>query len=70
MTHGAVVAREYGIPAAAGMTLATTRLPAEAGQRIRVDGFTGRIRVWSRIPASEEQRDSLKWHCPRKLDAG
>ncbi|MBU0492092.1 MAG: phosphoenolpyruvate synthase [Chloroflexi bacterium] len=43
MTHGAVVAREYGIPAVAGVHQATTRL--QTGQRIRVDGSTGQIRV-------------------------
>jgi rifampicin phosphotransferase len=41
MTHGSVVAREYGIPAVVGVHLATTRL--KDGQRIRVDGTTGKI---------------------------
>jgi len=41
MTHGAVVAREYGIPAIVGVDRATTRL--KTGQRIRVDGSTGQI---------------------------
>jgi pyruvate,water dikinase len=41
MTHGSVVAREYGIPAVVGVHQATTRL--KDGQRIRVDGTTGRI---------------------------
>jgi pyruvate,water dikinase len=41
MTHGSVVAREYGIPAVVGVTQATTRL--RDGQRIRVDGNTGKI---------------------------
>jgi pyruvate,water dikinase len=41
MTHGAVVAREYGIPAVVGVDQATVRLVN--GQRIRLDGFTGRI---------------------------
>jgi pyruvate,water dikinase len=41
MTHGSVVAREYGIPAVVGVYQATTRL--ENGQRVRVDGNTGRI---------------------------
>jgi pyruvate,water dikinase len=43
MTHGAVVAREYGIPAVVGVHDATTRL--RTGQRIRVDGSTGRIEL-------------------------
>jgi rifampicin phosphotransferase len=41
MTHGSVVAREYGIPAVVGVHQATTRL--KDGQRIRVDGTMGRI---------------------------
>jgi pyruvate,water dikinase len=41
MTHGAVVAREYGIPAVVGVSQATLRL--KTGQRVRVDGSTGRI---------------------------
>ncbi len=43
MTHGAVVAREYGIPAVVGLHEATTRL--KTGQRVRVDGSSGRISV-------------------------
>jgi rifampicin phosphotransferase len=41
MTHGSVVAREYGIPAVVGVHEATRRL--KNGQRIRLDGTTGRI---------------------------
>jgi rifampicin phosphotransferase len=41
MTHGAVVAREYGIPAVVGVHQATTCL--KDGQRIRLNGSTGRI---------------------------
>jgi pyruvate,water dikinase len=41
MTHGSVVAREYGIPAVVGVHQATTRL--KDGQRIRMDGTTGQI---------------------------
>jgi pyruvate,water dikinase len=43
MTHGSVVAREYGIPAVVGVHEATTRL--KNGQRIRIDGTTGKIVV-------------------------
>lgn len=43
MTHGSVVAREYGIPAVVGVHRATTRLAT--GQRIRLDGSTGVIEV-------------------------
>jgi rifampicin phosphotransferase len=41
MTHGAVVAREYGIPAIVGVDQATQRL--HTGQLIRIDGSTGQI---------------------------
>jgi pyruvate,water dikinase len=43
MTHGSVVAREYGIPAVVGVHQATQRL--QTGQRVRVDGSSGRIVV-------------------------
>ena len=43
MTHGSVVAREYGIPALVGVTQATTRL--QTGQRIRLDGSGGKIEI-------------------------
>jgi pyruvate,water dikinase len=43
MTHGSVVAREYGIPAVVGVHQATTRL--KNGQRIRIDGTLGKIVV-------------------------
>jgi pyruvate,water dikinase len=43
MTHGAVVAREYGIPAIVGIDQATHRL--KTGQRIRIDGSSGRIEI-------------------------
>ena len=39
MSHGAIVAREYGIPAVVGVPDATERL--ETGQRITVDGSDG-----------------------------
>ena len=41
MTHGAVVAREYGLPAVVGVHAATERLVT--GQRVRLDGSTGHI---------------------------
>jgi pyruvate,water dikinase len=43
MTHGSVVAREYGIPAVVGVHQATQRL--KDGQRIRLDGTLGKIVV-------------------------
>ena len=43
MTHGSVVAREYGIPAVVGVSEATKRL--RDGQRVRVDGSNGTVRA-------------------------
>jgi len=43
MTHGSVVAREYGIPAVVGVHQATIRL--KDGQKIRLDGSRGKIIV-------------------------
>lgn len=43
VTHGSVVAREYGIPAVVGVRQATERLIT--GQRVRIDGSAGRITV-------------------------
>jgi pyruvate,water dikinase len=43
MTHGAVIAREYGLPAVVGVEHAT-RLIAE-GQRIRVNGGAGYVEM-------------------------
>jgi len=42
ISHGAVVAREYGIPAVVGVPDATTRL--RTGQTVTVDGAAGTIR--------------------------
>lgn len=42
-SHGAVVAREYGIPAVVGVPGATVRIAT--GQEIEVDGTAGRITV-------------------------
>lgn len=41
MSHGSVVAREYGIPAVVGIPDATRRL--RDGQRVRVDGESGTV---------------------------
>jgi pyruvate,water dikinase len=41
MTHGSVVAREYGIPAVVGVPDATHLL--HTGQRVRVDGESGQV---------------------------
>ena len=43
ISHGAVVAREYGIPAVVGVAGATDRI--STGQRVRVDGSTGVVTI-------------------------
>jgi pyruvate,water dikinase len=45
LSHCAIVAREYGIPAAVGVPGATQRIMT--GQRINVDGATGIVTVLS-----------------------
>ena len=43
MSHGAIVAREYGIPAVVGVPGATERI--HSGATITVDGSAGRVVV-------------------------
>jgi pyruvate,water dikinase len=50
MTHGSVVAREYGLPAVVGVTGATRRL--RTGQRVEVDGARGLITILNAATAS------------------
>ena len=45
MTHGAVIAREYGLPAVVGVEHATRRI--EDRQRIRVNGTEGYVEILS-----------------------
>lgn len=43
MTHGAVIAREYGLPAVVGVERATRLI--RDGQRIRVHGTDGHVEI-------------------------
>jgi pyruvate,water dikinase len=43
MSHAAIVAREYGLPAVVGTGTATRRIPD--GARIRVDGGRGIVTI-------------------------
>jgi pyruvate,water dikinase len=43
MTHGAVIAREYGLPAVVGVENATRLI--KDGQRIRVNGTDGFVQI-------------------------
>jgi rifampicin phosphotransferase len=47
MTHGAVIAREYGLPAVVGIADATRLI--QDGQRIRVNGTDGYIEIVSDV---------------------
>ncbi|WP_432557658.1 PEP/pyruvate-binding domain-containing protein [Granulicoccus sp. GXG6511] len=51
MTHGSVVAREHGLPAVVGVHDATKRF--RTGQRIRLDGTSGRIHAVEPSSADE-----------------
>ncbi len=52
MSHMAIVAREYGLPAVVGTGKATTRI--KDGQRIRVDGGRGIVTILDDLPADEQ----------------
>jgi pyruvate,water dikinase len=43
MSHAAIVAREYGLPAVVGTGQATQRI--KTGQRLRVDGNRGIVQI-------------------------
>jgi pyruvate,water dikinase len=47
MTHGAVIAREYGLPAVVGVQSATQLI--RDGQRIRVHGTEGYVELLSAV---------------------
>jgi rifampicin phosphotransferase len=44
LSHGAIVAREFGLPAVVGVDHATRRI--RTGQRVRVDGNTGAVHLF------------------------
>lgn len=48
MSHGALVAREYGLPAVVSVPEATRRI--ETGQRVRVDGTNGIVELLDEQP--------------------
>ena len=59
MTHGAVIAREYGLPAVVGVEHATRLI--RDGQRIRVHGTDGYVEI---LPSSSG-RPGLPYYIPR-----
>jgi pyruvate,water dikinase len=54
MSHGAVVAREYGIPAVVGVPDATERIAT--GEQITVDGSAGTIAFEKELPPKQAQK--------------
>lgn len=48
MAHGAIVAREYGLPAVVAVPAATTRITT--GTRITLDGATGSVTIETDLP--------------------
>jgi pyruvate,water dikinase len=65
MTHGSVVAREYGIPAVVGVPEATGRI--RSGQRLRVDGDAGLVTVLAEAESPALAQDAPDG--PRSDDA-
>jgi pyruvate,water dikinase len=74
MTHGAVIAREYGLPAVVGVENATKLI--EDGQRIRVNGTEGYVEILLQIssvgegklrplanPGTPVQHNKILHHC-------
>jgi pyruvate,water dikinase len=51
LSHGSIVAREYGIPAVMGTGVATRRI--RSGQTITVDGTSGMVTLSGSGPATE-----------------
>jgi phosphohistidine swiveling domain-containing protein len=49
-SHPAVLAREFGIPAVIGTSVATRRI--KTGDRVRVDGSAGRVEILAAEPAA------------------
>ena len=60
-THGAVIAREYGVPAVVGVDRATQRI--RDGQRIRVHGTDGYVEI---LPDETEDRRGPQPHVAGK----
>ncbi len=75
LSHGAVVAREYGLPAVAGLPGVTRRF--KTGDMLRLDGNTGELRrlqrgfvaAGSADPSNEEAAPAQADHLKRFGDA-
>ena len=58
ISHGAVVAREYGIPAVVGVPDATARL--RDGQTVTVDGAAGTISLSEKLDVLQPSRGEIQ----------
>lgn len=56
LSHGSVIAREYGLPAVVNVQFATQVI--QTGDRIRVDGDRGTVTVLERVAADNSARSS------------
>jgi phosphoenolpyruvate synthase/pyruvate phosphate dikinase len=61
LSHGSIVAREYGIPAVMGTGVATKRI--QSGQTISVDGVTGEI-VLHKSKGEQAPPTTVEWKRP------
>ena len=73
MSHGSIVAREYGIPAVLGTGVATKRIVS--GQQIRVDGDAGTVTLLDEVgargaTAQAPARSRVRKWAPLVLAAG
>jgi rifampicin phosphotransferase len=67
LSHSSIVAREYGIPAVLGTAVATRRI--SSGQRIRVDGDAGTVKLLDR-EESQQIEPAAKGSPRSKIIAG
>ena len=58
LSHGSIVAREYGIPAVVNVGTATKIL--RTGQRIEVNGISGTVRILENPPPVDESSDEFR----------
>jgi rifampicin phosphotransferase len=57
LSHGAILAREYGLPAVVNLTDATRRL--KDGDHVELNGLTGRVRVLGRANGTRGDRSRM-----------
>ena len=57
-SHGGIVAREYGIPAVAGIERISEKLAT--GDQVRMDGNTGQVVVVKKADSSDEEEPAIR----------